>query len=147
MEAEKDLELDLEIIEQQGETTSSMGDIYGYAVFSEEFQGKIDEYQQQQERTHEGCLERVLNGSADTQLEASFARVLQAETTAVIKKDLTAVPKPADQPLFIGGFVILGGLLTAVVFYLIERKRKQGGEKRGYKNHHSGPGDRSAAGY
>lgn len=135
MGTEDEFELDLEVIEKQGATTTALGDIYGFSVFSEDFQTKITAYNEQEQQKLKESMEKVYTGSKADQIDTAFEAVFSAESTEVVKEEQAEETSAAMGIVSGVGFTLLGAVLTAGVFYLIEKMMKRRKKSDGHKNH------------
>lgn len=127
------MELDTDILRQQKTTTTSMADLYGYSVFSEEFQKNVMSYQKRIEEEREGYLNNVLTKASVDEINAAFQKVFAAETSLVKKANYERAGTSHRYFLSMTMFMLLGIVLAGGVWLAIEKKRK---EKKLYEDNH-----------
>ena len=130
-----EIDLGLDILERQGGTTTSMGDLYGYPVFSESFSKKIAKQKELEKEELDIAMDSVFYESPVDDLELSYQTVMQAEMVAVVKEDISTQKETKDSIPFMVGFTLMGALLTTGVWMLIE-KYKRRKSKSVDKNYH-----------
>ena len=118
------MELDTSIIESPKDTTTTMADMYGYSVFSKEFQHQIQVKRQQEKQLQEQCLVSVLTNRPADENARIFEQVLTAETAVVVKDDLAGTANKPASGIEMMGFTILGALLAGGVWMMIDKVRK-----------------------
>ncbi|MCP1103066.1 hypothetical protein M2454_002456 [Aequitasia blattaphilus] len=132
---ETEFELDLEVIEKQGSTTTSLGSQYGYPVFSEEFQEAVKRKKREEKEEKTAQMHQVFEGTKKTETEATFQRVMRAETVGIVKEESIAEVEGRSLTENLG-FALLGALLTGGILYLIDKRLKKGKKSHEYQDNH-----------
>lgn len=127
-------ELDTEILNQQKETTSSMADLYGYSVFSDDFKEKLTlEYKRQkEERSY--YFDCVFRNVPEDKTQQVFEQVFATQTQVVVKEDFEVEEDTQMSVFQIIGCTLLGGLLSLGVWMVIEKIRKGKKIREDYDN-------------
>lgn len=118
------MELDTSILEKQQSTTTTMADMYGYSVFSADFQLKLELEDKKEKEEQEHYLNGVFTNQPEDEVGQAFRQVISAETAVIVKEDFDADSAKAASGIEMIGFTILGALLTGGVWMIIERVRK-----------------------
>jgi len=137
---EEALELDPDILQREN-TTTSVEDLYGYSVFSEEFQEQIQRYEKREKEEQDASFGKVLAGERADETELAFEKVFAAESVTVVKEEHE---KQESSPMgFLPAltFTLIGMLLAGGVWLFIERIRKKKHPKR--YGHAAGKGEAS----
>ncbi len=117
-------ELNTDILEEQSGTFMTFGDLYGYYVFSEEFQNNMENYQKKKKDEQDIYFQNVLSGVRDNGTEAAFQAVFSANTQEVLRADYGQEKTAANGLGFTIGFILMGMFLTGGFLFLIDKKRK-----------------------
>jgi hypothetical protein len=129
------LDLDTQILNEPQEITTSMADLYGYAVFSDEFQQNLTRINQQQKEEQSHYFDYVFHNLPEDKTEQVFQQVFAAQSEVVVKEDFLQ-EEDAQMSLFATvGFTLLGGLLAFGVWMMIERIKKRRKIHEDYSNH------------
>ena len=128
------MELDTSIIENKQDAMSTMKDIYGYAVFSRDFQEKIESEYKKEEAEIEQYVKLVFTNQPKDEVEQTFQKVIMADMAAITQEDFTVTKEKELGPVGIAGFTILGALFAGGVWLLIEKIRKG---KKTRENHNN----------
>jgi len=118
------MELDTSVLEKKQSTTTTMADMYGYSVFSKDFQQKLEIEKEKQKKERDYYLDCVFVNEPEDGVDQAFKQVITAETAVIVKEDFTADSTKETTAMEMIGFTILGALLAGVVWMLIEKVRK-----------------------
>lgn len=118
------LQLNFEVIQQQGKTVTYLGDLYGYQVFSEEFEKSIEKQKRERKEELEDSFMNVLTNEPEPIVDNAFQTVIAGEKQVVIKAEYNTDNGKTNVWLMTG-CVLLGMILTAGIWLHIERKRKE----------------------
>lgn len=118
------MELDTGILEKKQSTTTTMADLYGYSVFSQDFGQRMEVEKERETKERAYYLDCVLGNEPEDEAERVFKQVFSVESAVVIKEDFTAADAKAANGMEMIGFTLLGALLTGGVWMLIEKIRK-----------------------
>lgn len=127
------MEMNLDILQKQGSTTTYLGDLYGYQVFSGEFGEAIEKSRAERAADLENSFENVLNNEPEPVIDRAFEAVITGEAQVVIKAEYNTDKGRANTGAVIG-CVLLGMILTAVIWLFIERKRKEKSSRENNNN-------------
>jgi len=130
------MELDTSILESKQSTTTTMADMYGYSVFSKEFQQKLTSGQAREQKEQEYYLDCVFANKPENEAEAIFQRIFKTETALIVKEDFMKNSTKEIGGIGMMGFTILGALLAGGVWLVIERIRKGKKVRENYDNGH-----------
>lgn len=124
--AGQELILNMDILEEQKGTVSTLGDLYGYNVFSEEFDRQVTNYQKKKEAAQEEAFQNVFyrSLSREEELERSFQAVMTAESQMVVREDYRDNRTQENNPWLMAGFILVGMFLTGSILFGIEKKRR-----------------------
>ncbi|MCM1467667.1 MAG: hypothetical protein NC086_05915 [Alistipes sp.] len=118
------LQLNFEVLQQQGKTITYLGDLYGYQVFSEEFEKSIEKQKRGQNEELENSFINILTNEPKPIADNAFQMVISGEKQVVIKAEYNTNSGKTDV-WTMAGCVLLGMILTAGIWLYIERKRKE----------------------
>lgn len=122
------MELDTSILERTQDTTTTMADMYGYSVFSKNFQEQLETGKEKEQQDRDYYFDCVFANDPGNELELAFSQVITAETAVIVKADIETADVKTTSATEMIGFTILGALLAGGVWILIEKVRK--GKKR-----------------
>jgi len=129
------MDLDMGILEVPETTTTTMADIYGYSVFSQDFQNRIRQEEENKAKIQEVYLANVLVNEAEDEVGEAVERVLAIQSNTIVREDFTPDANGNTSPIMLGGFGILGALLASAIWLMVEKVRK-GKRVRENNNHH-----------
>jgi len=129
------MELDMGILAVPDNTTTTMADIYGYSVFSQEFQNRRRQEKEDEVKLQEMYFANVLANEAEDEVGEAIGRVFAAQSSTIVREDFTPDTNGKTSIIMLGGFGIVGALLASVVWLTVERVRK-GRRVRENNNHH-----------
>ena len=135
MEENTNIELSMDILEEQGSTSSSLGDIYGYFVFSEKFQEQILKKKEREKEEQQKQISNVFNNQAKDEVEIAFIQVMRAETNSIVTVAPMDTQSKEDNVFIVAGFILAGVLATTCVWLFIEKILRKG-KKYANKNNH-----------
>jgi len=118
------MELDTSILEKQQSITTTMSDLYGYSVFSQDFIKKLEAEQAKEKQELEWYLNAVFTKIPDDETNRAFERVMATNASLIVKDDLVQESTKGMGDIWMVGFVVVGALLTGVVWLYIEKLRK-----------------------
>ena len=118
------MELDTSILEKQQSITTTMSDLYGYSVFSQDFIKKLEAEQAKEKQELEWYLNAVFTKIPDDETNRAFERVMATNASLIVKDDLVQESAKGVGDIGMVSFAILGALLTGVVWLYIEKLRK-----------------------
>lgn len=119
-----DLEINLDILSQHGDTVTYLGDLYGYQVFSTEFEEAIQKSKIEMKEDLDNSFNYVLTQEPEPVIDNAFNAVITGKTQVVIKNEYNK----NDSTMRMGtvaGCVLMGMILTALFLIMIEKKRKE----------------------
>lgn len=128
-----DIQIDLDILQQQEKTITSLCDKYGIHIFNEKASMLEEEAMKEKEERTEKILADVINGTKNSDREEILKKVMSAETSEVIKKEYeTETVKEHDLTVYAFG---LAGMLMAGIFlfYIEDRRKKKRKKGRGHE--------------
>lgn len=117
--------LNMDILEEQTGTSTTLGDQYGYNVFSEEFQESIVRYEEKKEQEQEEYIRQVFGQERNNDIEEVFEAVFSSEAPLIVKARYQEEGEPAQRLGFTIGFVLIGMFLTIVFLLIFQKMRKE----------------------
>jgi len=126
---ENAIDINISALEEKEKTATSLEDVYGYKVMTEEFQKQIDTYNILKQQEQQLSLEYVFMQEPEDRVMEAFRTVMRAETNTIIGNDYTNSPDKQDNIFIMLGFVILGAMITGMIWTFVEKKWK-GKQKR-----------------
>lgn len=117
-----DFEIQTETYDSRGETTSSLTDRFGIAVFSDDFQMNEEKLRIQQEEEHEKILRAVMGNPKQDALNGYFKSVMEADVGTVLKTEYDE--EETTSPLSVISYGFLGMFLAGTVLFFLEKKRR-----------------------
>lgn len=126
---ENAIDINISALEEKEKTATSLEDVYGYKVMTEEFQKQIDTYNILKEQEQQLSLEYVFMQEPEDRVMEAFRTVMRAETNTIIGNDYTNSQDKQDNIFIMLGFVILGAMITGMIWTFVEKKWK-GKQKR-----------------
>lgn len=130
-----DLVLKWDIIEEQQGTVSTLGEQYGYDVFSEEFTEGVERVQAEEKQEEEACFERIFEEEPADKTEEAFAAVFSAQMQTVVKVDYGLEGQEEASPWFAAGFTAAGMFLAGCILFWVEKWRKERGHAADNHSH------------
>ena len=127
------LQLNFEVLQQQGKTTTYLGDLYGYQVFSKEFEKSIEINKREKKEELENSFISVLTNEPEPIVDNAFQTVIAGEKQVIIKAEYSTDGGKTNG-WTVAGCVLLGMILTAGIWLYIERKRKEKSSRANYGN-------------
>lgn len=121
---ESELELNTFSLEEQEKVATSLEDVYGYKVLTEAFQEQIDNYNMLKRQERQLCLQYVFTGEPKDTVMGAFQTVMHAETGIVVGSEYEEGQEKNDSIFMMAGFVVLGAIITGLIWSLVERKQK-----------------------
>ncbi len=118
------LQLNFEVIQQQGKTITYLGDLYGYQVFSDAFEKSIEKQKREKIEELEDSFMNVLTNEPEPIVDNAFQTVIADEKQVIIKAEYSTDGGKTNG-WTVAGCVLLGMILTAGIWLYIERKRKE----------------------
>ncbi len=119
-----DLEINLDILSKQKDTVTYLGDLYGYQVFSNEFENAINKVNAEKKEEIDSSFNYILNCEPEPVVDNAFNAVITGEAQVVIKNEYNKNETSMSTGMIIG-CVLLGMILTAVFLIVIDKKRKE----------------------
>ena len=117
------MELDTSILEKQQNTTT-MSDLYGYSVFSQDFLKKLEVEQAQAKKEQEHYFNVVFTNTPEDETGQVFERVMTANMSLIVKDDLVQESAKGSGGIWTVSFAVIGALLAGAVWLYIEKVRK-----------------------
>lgn len=117
--------LNMDILEEQTGTSTTLGDQYGYNVFSEEFQEGVENYEEKKEKEREEYIRRVFRQEQNNDIEEAFDAVFSSEAPIIVKAKYQEDGGKAGDLGFTIGFVIIGMFLTGILLFGFRKMRKE----------------------
>ena len=121
---QSEFKLNMEILEEQTGISTTLGDQYGYSVFSEEFRERAEEYQEQKEEEQEKYIQKIFGQERNNGLEEAFEAVFSAEPRSIVKAEYESSGGEAQSLGFTAGFVLIGMFLTGILLLGLRGIRK-----------------------
>ena len=118
------LELDTVSLDEHGKVATSLEDIYGYQVLSEEFEKQVNQHKELEEQERKQYMEYVFTENPTDTIMAAFDTVMEAQTNVIVGTEYSDKEIKGDSPIMIIGFTLLGAVLTGIVLLFIEKIRK-----------------------
>lgn len=118
------IDINISSLEEQDKTATPLEDVYGYEVLTEEFQKRIDLYNILKKQEQQLSLEYVFTQEPEDKIIESFHTVMQAEIGTIVSNDYVDDLNEQDNIFIMLGFMVLGSVMTALVWFLVEIKRK-----------------------
>lgn len=118
------MQLNFDIIQKQGKTTTYLGDLYGYQIFSKEFEQSMETVKKEEKEELEKSFSNVLFNEPGEVIDKAFENVITGKQQVVIKTEYNT-DKGRTNTWTIVGCVLLGMILTAGIWLWIEKKRKE----------------------
>ncbi len=118
------IDINISSLEEQDKTATPLEDVYGYEVLTEEFQKRIDLYNILKKQEQQLSLEYVFTQEPEDKIIESFHTVMQAEVGTIVSNDYVDNLNEQDNIFIMLGFMVLGSVMTALVWFLVEIKRK-----------------------
>jgi len=122
--ASSSFSMNLDVLNRSNDTISYLGDIYGYQIFSEEFESKMQDVREEERSECEEAFANVLTEEKQSDVDEAFSYVMQGNMQVVVKGNQEN-PEVQNNPLLFVGGILLGMVLTLAVFLWIEQKRKE----------------------
>lgn len=119
-----EFKLNMDILDEQTGTSTTLGDQYGYNVFSEEFEKSIESYEEKKEQEQEEYIQRVFAQKRNDDIEEAFEAVFSAEAPLIIKTEPREEGGGARSLGFTAGFVLMGMFLTGILLLGFRKIRK-----------------------
>ncbi|MDE6626519.1 MAG: hypothetical protein K2K56_09140 [Lachnospiraceae bacterium] len=129
-----ELELNVLSLEEQEKTATSLEDIYGYKVLTEEFQVQIDHYNQQKKQEQQKNLEYVFTREPRDMVTTAYYTVMNAQISTVIGVEYEENEVKSDSILVILGFTVLGAFVSGLIWAIIEHRKKGKRKSEDYDN-------------
>lgn len=120
----EELEIEIDNIGKQKDTTTSLCDRFGVYIYSEDFMKKEKVYQESKKKQNEEILKAVFENTGEPLTEDAFSKVMQAETTAVLKAEYETGNEAAG-PFAMCAYVLAGVLLAGTGLFLLEKRRRR----------------------
>lgn len=119
-----EFKLNMDILDEQTGTSTTLGDQYGYNVFSEEFEKSIESYEEKKEQEQEEYIQRVFAQKRNDDIEEAFEAVFSAEAPLIVKAEPQEEGGSAWSLGFTAGFVLMGMFLTGILLFGFRKIRK-----------------------
>lgn len=116
--------LNMDILEEQTSVVTTLGDRYGYNVFSEAFAENMERYKEEQEQDREESIRRVFGQERNDETERVFEAVFSAEAQTIVKAEQKEEYGESTNDGFIIGFVFTGMFLTGIFLFAVQKLRK-----------------------
>lgn len=131
---ESELELNTFSLEEQEKVATSLEDVYGYKVLTEAFQEQIDNYNMLKRQERQLCLQYVFTRESKDTVMGAFQTVMHAETSIVVGSEYEKEQEKNDSIFMMAVFVVLGAMITGLIWSLVERKQKGKKRRENYGN-------------
>lgn len=119
-----EFKLNMDILDEQTGISTTLGDQYGYNVFSEEFEKSIESYEEKKEQEQEEYIQRVFAQKRNDDIEEAFEAVFSAEAPLIIKAEHQEEGGGTQSLGFTAGFVLMGMFLTGILLFGLRKMRK-----------------------
>lgn len=127
-----EIQIDMEILQKQEKTATSLCDKYGVHVFNEKAAAVDEKTRQERKEQWQKLLSGAVSGEKNSDREEILRRVMAAETQTVVKKEYeTQMQK--NQGLSMLAFGLTGVLVAGAFLFYIEKQRKKK-QRRGRKH-------------
>nr|WP_294494290.1 hypothetical protein [uncultured Mediterraneibacter sp.] len=125
------LQLNTEVLQEEGNVSTSLCDRFGIHMYSPEFLEKESQYKEEQNQEKTDIFYAVMHNSKNEKTEESFQRVIRAEKVEVIKADY--MYNDQNSPVWIpAAYGLLGAFLAGVILFFIDRVRRKRHEDNPY---------------
>lgn len=119
-----EFKLNMDILDEQTGTSTTLGDQYGYNVFSEKFEKSIESYEEKKEQEQEEYIKHVFAQKRNNDIEEAFEAVFSAEAPLIVKAEPQEEGGSARSLGFTAGFVLMGMFLTGILLFGFRKIRK-----------------------
>ncbi len=124
--ANSQLTFDPDVIKERDENqASSLEDMYGYAVFSEDFSKQVSIEKKRIQKENNNAFKNVMKNKSSNEIDKTFKNVMNAKTSPIITKDYNDLAKSKDNIWIEIFYVALGMIITLLVIYLAMRVKKK----------------------
>lgn len=117
--------LNMDILDEQTGIATTLGDQYGYNVFSEEFQESVASYEEKKEQEREEYIRCVFEQERNDDMEEVFDAVFSSEAQIVVKAEYQEDSGKAGNLSFTVGFVLIGMFFTGILLFVVQKMRKE----------------------
>ena len=124
-ENEVGIVFDPDVRSNMGETASSLEDIYGYMVFSDDFAKRIEYIQKKERNEIEQSFTNVFEKDKNTEVEDVFDLVMNSQTEKIITVNYNTKKEKTDSLFSISAYIFLGMFCTTVVIFLMKLIKKK----------------------
>lgn len=124
-ENEVGIVFDPDVRSNMGETASSLEDIYGYMVFSDDFAKRIEYIQKKERNEIEQFFTNVFEKDKNTEVEDVFDLVMNSQTEKIITVNYNTKKEKTDSLFSISAYIFLGMFCTTVVIFLMKLIKKK----------------------
>lgn len=126
-----EIQIDMDIIQKQERTATSLCDKYGVHIFNEKAAAIDEKTRLERKEQWQRLLSGAVSGEKNSDREGILRRVMAAETQTVVKKEYeTQMQK--NQNLSMLAFGLTGVLVAGAFLFYIEKRRKKK-QRRGWK--------------
>lgn len=116
--------LNMDILDEQTDASTTLGDQYGYNVFSEEFRESVEDYEEKKEKEREAYIQSVFRQERNDDIEEAFDAVFSSEAPVIVRaKYQEDGGKEGNLGITIG-FVLTGMFFTGILLFAFQRMRK-----------------------
>lgn len=117
--------LNMDILDEQTGIATTLGDQYGYNVFSEEFRESVECYEEKKEQECEEYIRCVFGQEKNNNIEEIFDAVFSSKAQTVVKAEYREDDGKAGNLSFTVGFVLIGMFFTGILLFVFQKMRKE----------------------
>ena len=103
-------------------------------MLTEAFQEQINNYNMSKQQERQLCLRYVFTEEPEDMVMEAFQAVMHAETSIVIGNEYKKGQEKNDSIFMMAGFVVLGAMITGLVWSFVESKQKGKKRRENYSN-------------
>ena len=124
--ANNQLYFDPDVIKERDENqASSLEDMYGYAVFSDDFTKQIELEKKRIQKENNNAFKDVMKNKSTNEIDKTFANVMNGPTSQIITKDYNNSVQSKENLWLEIFYVALGMIITLVVIHLAMKVKKK----------------------
>lgn len=117
--------LNMDILDEQTGIVTTLGDQYGYNVFSEEFRESVESYEEKKEQEREEYIRCVFGQEQNNNIEEIFDAVFSSEAQTVVKAEYRGDDGKVGNLSFTVGFMLIGMFFTGILLFVFQKMRKE----------------------
>lgn len=117
--------LNMDILDEQTGISTTLGEQYGYNVFSEKFRESVDNYEEKKEQEREEYIRCVFGQERNDEIEEAFDAVFSSEAQSIVKAKYEEGGGEDGNYSFTAGFVLTGMFFTGILLFTFQKMRKE----------------------